>query len=268
MLQAGVSLYNNIDDLEKLSSNRIINLLEGETKIVFVALDTQPTHVVEVTFRTNDPDFFSVSNTDFGSTPNTDFGSTLLFNTSTYSTRQPIILYRSQPPLNNSIASFTVTSKSTDRNYDNLRVVLYYVGVGPIPCFGGSSLIHMALTDSWRPIRNVQPGHVILDAKGHQHVVRGVTRTLADTCVIVDCNVLAVNYPHTSVILTPNHLVQLHNGKLLRAASIGRALPRQRPRWVYHLLLDDWTFLDVGGLLCETCAWLPKHHAQRPYLKQ
>lgn len=139
------------------------------------------------------------------------------------------------------------------------------VGPPPIPpCFAGNTPIQMAYTGRTICVARLKIGDSILKYNGKVGVVRHVVHTQSQTITTIAANRIESGIPKQPVQLTPNHLVQLPNGRYVRAGSLGWT--RRQPTVVYHILLDDWTMINVHNMRAETCAWKPEHHAKRPYL--
>lgn len=135
-----------------------------------------------------------------------------------------------------------------------------------VPCFHGSVRLPM-INGLAKPASDVRVGMVIMDHAGHPHVVRHVTRTEhVRGCVRIAAGALGPNVPSGLLIVTGNHLVRLDN-RIVRADSLVdnvRVHRLSEPLTVYHVGLDDWTFVIAHNMHLETLAWKPEHHAKRP----
>lgn len=135
-------------------------------------------------------------------------------------------------------------------------------------CFAADMPITMACSGRTRPVREVQVGHVVLDSQSRPHVVRRVTGHTATRLVKLAKDSLALDVPSSDVLVTHNHLVKLPAQAAVPAHCWGEDVELPGPVTVYHLGFDDWTWLNVHGLWCESMAWKPEHHQKRPYYKE
>lgn len=131
-----------------------------------------------------------------------------------------------------------------------------------VSCFAAGTLIRMGLTRRFRRIENLRPGHVIADCDGGLHVVQKVTKSWTRSVVCIDAHRCGFNAPQQPIVVTANHLIRMPTEQILQAKRVGRVLPT--PQYVYHILCENWTWLDVHGLRVETCAWKDDHHSSRP----
>ena len=172
----------------------------------------------------------------------------------------------------------------------NQRVFLYRADAQPVPCFHGSTRLQRA-DGTEVSIAHVRVGDELLDAAGQRRRVERVLRRESAQCVYFAADALAPGMPIRPLLLTPNHLLRLANGDVVRAdAAVVRAnaaaarlqapptrrshlAPRVQPATraghvpllvtVYHIGFADWTFLRTHGVLAESLASTPTHHEQR-----
>jgi len=135
-----------------------------------------------------------------------------------------------------------------------------------VPCFHGSVLLPTVV--GVIPAARVRVGTILLAGDGTPRVVRHVTSASNARCVHIAPGALGVHVPSAPVIVTPNHLLQLPSGRILRADQAMSLFPKiswvPQPLTVYHIGVDDWTFVRAHNLLLETLAWKPEHHEHRP----
>jgi hypothetical protein len=165
----------------------------------------------------------------------------------------------------------------------------------PVPCFHGSTRLQRADgTDV--AIADVRVGDELLDAAGQRRRVERVLRRERAQCMYFAADALAPGVPIRPLLVTPNHLLRLANGDVMRAdAAVVRAnaaaarmqapstrrfhlAPRVHPApraghvplpvTVYHVGFADWTFLRTHGVLAESLASTPAHHEQRRHYVQ
>lgn len=149
----------------------------------------------------------------------------------------------------------------------------FLIGQGTNPCFHGTTEIDL-VNDKRIRVDALKQGHRVRTADGKAHTVRAVLSTTTDRAIVFRPGAFGENLPSRRLIVTANHLIRLPDGRTMSAAdAMSAVVESHRARWlvepmtVYHVCLNDWTWLDVGGIQAETCAWLPEHHDTRPKLR-
>lgn len=135
---------------------------------------------------------------------------------------------------------------------------------GSVPCFHAMTPIPMAMEGHAKLVKDVVPGDRVRMADGSIETVRFVTHEESSEVYAV---------PRSGRLAPPlkvtgNHLVRLADGREYRADELairGFAHKVLGTHQVYHLALDGWGYLNMGGgLSAESCAWKAEHHAVRP----
>jgi len=130
----------------------------------------------------------------------------------------------------------------------------------PVPCFHGSARIELA--DGTRIFaRDVRVGMSVRGIDNRVQLVERVVCTKQAECIFFRPGVIARNVPNETLIVTPNHLLRMPSGQVMRADQVlyrfcrgpkTLAGPTLRPLTVYHIGVAHWTFIPVHGLHAET----------------
>lgn len=133
-----------------------------------------------------------------------------------------------------------------------------------VPCFAGWTPICMGLTGQLRPVSELRSGHVIRSSTNVLYEVCDVVKSMAQVVTRIAPGALGPGIPSSELVLTPTHLVHVPSRGWVRAADVGVTVRTTGAMPVYHICLEDWTDIVVGGVRVETCAWRAEHHAVRP----
>jgi hypothetical protein len=155
---------------------------------------------------------------------------------------------------------------------------------GETVCYGAGTEI-LTANGTGVPIEKLAAGTSVVDSTGGIHSVRRVVRNQAvDSLVTFRPNAIASGVPSQKLTVTASHLVALPNGTVVSAGHLAdvhrrmngdRQISMYKPGGltaklsgtkssvVYHIILDDWVFLPVHGLACESAAVTPAHFVKR-----
>lgn len=161
------------------------------------------------------------------------------------------------------------------------RVTMYnFTTVTNIPCFHGDTLLTLA-DGTTRAIRDVSVGMQVRNWTGQVETVRRVTRRTKAACVYFQPDSIAPGVPSRTLMVTPNHLLRHPDGRVMPAGALVTVMREQQARQamrvraggarimhrraarcghvrdrvtVYHIAVDQWTFLRVHNVDAETMA--------------
>jgi len=147
----------------------------------------------------------------------------------------------------------------------------FLVGSTGTPCFHGTTPITL-LTGAQIRAEELREGHMVRCSDNVIRRVSFVQKSKASRAILFRRGALGLNLPSKRVIVTENHLICLPNGIVLRADEAMQYAVPNLVRWytedasmdVYHIGLEDWTWITVNGLGAETLAWKDEHHQVRP----
>jgi hypothetical protein len=160
-------------------------------------------------------------------------------------------------------------SNTNPTTYSNAKGVIQTSSI----CFGKNSRVRLAdgsaptVAELWERFHNGEAGLVVEDVHGHQQPIKNVMRVRpGESLVVLPAGSVANNLPTAELTLTASHLVRLPDGTVRSAEELAEQLHIQQvPKLevVYHIETEEWTFLSVHGLGCESAARSHKQYLKR-----